>query len=101
MRARGRSGRRSTASSTGRRARRISTTGSAPRRGPYPGAFTWLGDDKVVIWRAVPVEVERSAPAGTIVEQRPEGPVVACGDGALLLEEVEAPGVLEIGAVLG
>jgi methionyl-tRNA formyltransferase len=68
---------------------------------PYPGAFTWLGNDKVVIWRAIPVETEASAPAGTIVEQRPEGPVVACGDGALLLEEVEAPGALEVGLVLG
>ncbi len=29
---------------------------------PYPGAFTWLDNDKVVIWRATPVEAERSAP---------------------------------------
>ena len=63
-------------------------------------AFTWLGDEKVVIWRAVPVEAERSAPAGTIVERRPEGPVVACGDGALLLVEVAAPAALARGAVL-
>ena len=41
------------------------------------------------------------APAGTIVERRPEGLVVACGDGALLLEEVETSGELEVGAVLG
>jgi methionyl-tRNA formyltransferase len=69
---------------------------------PYPGAFTWLGDDRVVIWRAVPVAAERSAPAGTVVEQRPEGPVVACGDGALLLEEIETGTArLEIGTVLG
>ena len=26
---------------------------------------------------------------GTIVAERPEGPVVACGEGALLLEEIE------------
>ena len=29
---------------------------------PYPGAFTWLGDDKVVIWRAVPVEARAIGP---------------------------------------
>jgi methionyl-tRNA formyltransferase len=69
---------------------------------PYPGAFTYLGGEKVVIWKARPVELVASAPAGTIVATRPEGPVVACGDGALLLEDVE-PRVAEltIGAVLG
>jgi len=69
---------------------------------PYPGAFTYLGDEKVVIWKARPVELDASAPAGTIVATRPEGPVVACGDGALLLEDVE-PRVAEltVGAVLG
>jgi hypothetical protein len=35
------------------------------------------------------------------VERRPDGLVVACGDGALLLEEVETRGELEVGAVLG
>ena len=50
---------------------------------PYPGAFTFLGDEKVVVWRARPVELEAPAPAGTIVAARPEGPVVACGEGGL------------------
>jgi len=68
---------------------------------PYPGAFTFLGDAKVVVWRARPVEVEASAPAGTIVAARPEGPVVACGEGGLLLEEVEAVSELTVGARLG
>jgi len=69
---------------------------------PYPGAFTFLGEEKVVVWRARPVEVEASAPAGTIVAARPEGPVVACGEGGLLLEEVEAgASELAVGARLG
>jgi methionyl-tRNA formyltransferase len=69
---------------------------------PYPGAFTFLGDEKVVVWRARPLELEQAAPAGTIVAERPEGPVVACGEGALLLEEVElASGSLAVGARLG
>jgi methionyl-tRNA formyltransferase len=66
---------------------------------PYPGAFTFLGDEKVVVWRARPVD--GSGPAGTVLEARADGPVVACGEGALLLEEVEAPAPLEVGAVLG
>ena len=69
---------------------------------PYPGAFTFLGDEKVVVWRARPVDVEAAAPAGTIVATEPEGPVVACGEGALLLEEVETRvDELAVGARLG
>jgi methionyl-tRNA formyltransferase len=69
---------------------------------PYPGAFTFLGGEKVVVWRARPVEHGEGAPAGTIVAERDEGPVVACGEGALLLEEVETgTGRLEVGARLG
>jgi len=68
---------------------------------PYPGAFTWLGDEKVIVWRARPVALDAPAPAGTIVSVSAEGPVVACGDGGLLLEEVEATVRLEAGARLG
>jgi methionyl-tRNA formyltransferase len=69
---------------------------------PYPGAFTFLGDEKVVVWRARPLELDADAPAGTILEERPEGPVVACGEGALLLEEIESPsGPLAVGERLG
>jgi methionyl-tRNA formyltransferase len=65
---------------------------------PYPGAFTFLGDEKVVVWRARPVEWRGDAPAGTVVDA---GPVVACGEGALLLEEVETSAALEVGTQLG
>jgi methionyl-tRNA formyltransferase len=69
---------------------------------PYPGAFTYLGQDKVVVWRARPVELSEPAPAGTIVAERPDGPVVACGEGGLVLEEVEtSAGPLVVGARLG
>jgi len=65
---------------------------------PYPGAFTYLGEDKVVVWSARPVAFAGEAAAGTVVA---DGPVVACGEGALLLEEVEAARELPVGAVLG
>ena len=69
---------------------------------PYPGAFTFLGDEKVVVWRARPVDLDAAAPAGTIVATKPEGPIVACGEGALLLEEVETRAdELAVGARLG
>ena len=68
---------------------------------PYPGAFTFLGESKVIVWSARPVEIDGAAPSGTVVEERREGPVVACGEGALLLEEVETTAPLRLGARLG
>jgi methionyl-tRNA formyltransferase len=69
---------------------------------PYPGAFTYLGDEKVIVWGARPVELADPAPAGTIVELGPEGPVVACGEGGLVLEEIQTDAAdLAVGARLG
>ena len=68
---------------------------------PYPGAFTFLGDEKVIVWGARPVDLAEAAPAGTIVAVGPEGPVVACGEGGLVLEEVQTNGELAVGARLG
>ena len=68
---------------------------------PYPGAFTYLGDEKVVVWRARPVQLDATAAAGTVVATGPEGPVVACGEGGLLLEDLETAGELAVGARLG
>lgn len=69
---------------------------------PYPGAFTFLGDEKVIVWSARPVELAHAAAAGTVVEVGSAGPVVACGEGALVLEEIQTgAGELEVGARLG
>ena len=60
---------------------------------PYPGAFTFLGDEKVVLWRARPpwssTRQRRSARSWPSDDG---GVVVRCGDGALLVEEVEMDG---------
>ena len=68
---------------------------------PYPGAFTFLGDEKVIVWGARPVDLAGPAAAGTIVALREERPVVACGEGGLLLEEVETSADLAVGVRLG
>ncbi|HKD32640.1 MAG TPA: methionyl-tRNA formyltransferase [Gaiellaceae bacterium] len=67
---------------------------------PYPGAFTYLGEEKLVVWRARPVELDAEAPAGTVVAVD-DGPVVACGEGGLVLEEVEGVDDVPVGARLG
>jgi methionyl-tRNA formyltransferase len=68
---------------------------------PYPGAFTFVGDEKVIVWGARPVDLAGAAAAGTIVALQEERPVVACGEGGLLLEEVETSAELAVGVRLG
>jgi methionyl-tRNA formyltransferase len=68
---------------------------------PYPGAFTYLGEDKLVVWRARPVELPEEAPAGTVVALEGKQAVVACGEGGLVLEEVEGASEVPVGARLG
>ncbi|CAM3792612.1 bifunctional UDP-4-amino-4-deoxy-L-arabinose formyltransferase/UDP-glucuronic acid oxidase ArnA [Xenorhabdus thuongxuanensis] len=48
---------------------------------PYPGAFTFLGERKITIWRSRPLNQFHGKHPGTIISVDPF--VVACGDGAL------------------
>jgi len=60
---------------------------------PYPGAFAWLNDRKVVIWRAVPLPDQAGAQPGTVLTAREGfGVDVATGDGVLRLLEFEGCG---------
>jgi methionyl-tRNA formyltransferase len=68
---------------------------------PYPGAFTFAGEEKLVVWRAKGLEEPGPEPAGTVVGHRTDGVVVRCGAGALLVQEAELGGELLSGAALG
>ncbi len=63
---------------------------------PFSGAFTYLDGERVAVWRA---RAEASphpiqGVPGQVVELREAGDVgVLCGDGLLVLEEVESSGV--------
>lgn len=63
---------------------------------PYPGAFSYLGARRVVIWRARPAAIDQAflAVPGQVMEiDRSRGLVrVACGQGAVELEETEVDG---------
>lgn len=48
---------------------------------PYPGAFTYLGQRKIIIWRARPVNMAHQKQPGTVLSTTPL--VIACGEGAL------------------
>jgi methionyl-tRNA formyltransferase len=58
---------------------------------PYPGAFSYLGDRRVVVWRArVAPDTSFLAVPGHVLGPDPSGTRlrVACGTGAVDLEEV-------------
>lgn len=61
---------------------------------PYPGAFAFLDGKKVFIWKGETAEETGQKP-GTILKLRPL--TVACGKGALILEDVETEVKIEMG----
>jgi methionyl-tRNA formyltransferase len=56
---------------------------------PWPGAYTSLGGYTLRIWKARTVGAMESLPPGTLAHRPKEGAVVTCGQGCLLLEEVQ------------
>jgi methionyl-tRNA formyltransferase len=69
---------------------------------PYPGAFSFLGDAKVTIWQARPLGTGEGPSAGTVVAAADDGVEVRCGDGSILLEEVDLEEVGNLhGAAIG
>jgi UDP-4-amino-4-deoxy-L-arabinose formyltransferase/UDP-glucuronic acid dehydrogenase (UDP-4-keto-hexauronic acid decarboxylating) len=51
---------------------------------PYPGAFTFAGNRKILIWQATILDVQSKSPAGTILTANPL--VIACGEQALQID---------------
>lgn len=59
---------------------------------PFPGGVATLDGTAIKIWGAVPAEARAAAEPGTILDVSPEGVVVACGEGALRLVQLQKPG---------
>ena len=59
---------------------------------PFPGGVATLDGTALKVWAAEPVETRGNAEPGTIVDVSPEGVVVACGEGALRLTQLQKPG---------
>src|SRR2546429_3260936 len=58
---------------------------------PYPGAFTYLGEDKIVVWRARARPPAEPLPPGTVVSRRGVGPLLGCGGRAVLPADGQTP----------
>ncbi|HGE8412369.1 TPA: bifunctional UDP-4-amino-4-deoxy-L-arabinose formyltransferase/UDP-glucuronic acid oxidase ArnA [Serratia marcescens] len=48
---------------------------------PYPGAFSYLGQRKLIVWRSRVLETQHDKQPGTVLSTSPL--VIACGEGAL------------------
>ncbi len=59
---------------------------------PWPGAFTWFGDTKLVLRRVTPIDAAGAAPAGTVIRLAPGHLQVACGEGAVEVTSMEVDG---------
>ena len=57
---------------------------------PFPGAYCFHGDTRIKVWRASAVDGQ--AEAGTVLQCDQDAVVVACGEGALRLDELQLPG---------
>ena len=66
-------------------------------RKPFPGAFTYLGDQKLTIWGAREPDDRRVfegiVPGRVVGIQKGVGVEVLAGDGPILLTEVEGLGI--------
>lgn len=59
---------------------------------PFPGGATQLGDEVIKLWTAVPQAYTGSAQPGTVLAADAEGVLVACGEGALCLTQLQRAG---------
>jgi methionyl-tRNA formyltransferase len=60
---------------------------------PFPGGVGTLEDGtSIKLWAAVPIDEQANGAPGTITDVSPEGVVVACGEGALRLTQLQKPG---------
>ena len=59
---------------------------------PFPGATFQAGGETVKLWRAQVERLDAAAAPGTVIAVDAQQLVVACGDGALALLDVQRPG---------
>jgi methionyl-tRNA formyltransferase len=59
---------------------------------PWPVAYTYLNNENLRIWQAIPIIQNHAQPAGKILQQTEEGIDVACGKNSLRLLRLQFPG---------
>jgi methionyl-tRNA formyltransferase len=59
---------------------------------PWPGATTIRGQEPLRLWRAKVSDETEETPPGTVLRVEPEGIVVGCRVGSVLVTELQVPG---------
>jgi methionyl-tRNA formyltransferase len=57
---------------------------------PFPGAHTQVGGEAIKLWRAR--RAAGSGAPGTLIALQADGPEIACGQGSLVVTELQRPG---------
>jgi len=56
---------------------------------PWPGAYTFLGNNRLKIFKSRPITAEITEPPGTVLQGFPDELRIATAKGALLIEEIQ------------
>jgi len=56
---------------------------------PWPGAFTFLGDNRLKIFKSHPIENQTNEPPGTVLKGFPDELRIATARGVLVVEEIQ------------
>ena len=65
---------------------------------PFPGGSTQLGEETIKLWAAVPEPFDGSAQPGQVLAADAQGVLVACGEGALRLTQLQRAGGKKLAA---
>ncbi|PTV93029.1 methionyl-tRNA formyltransferase [Halanaerobium saccharolyticum] len=67
---------------------------------PYPGAFTYLDESKILIWKAQVIKAEnKSHKTGKVIEFRDNSFLVQCGSNQLLITDFKSETKLKTGDI--
>lgn len=62
-------------------------------RRPGPGNITYMGDRRLIVWKAAACDVpDYRGPVGQVIGRTPSGVLVKAGDSAILVEEIQFDG---------
>jgi len=57
---------------------------------PWPGAYTFLGDKRLKIFKSSPIAMKFTEPPGTVLKGFPDELRVATAEGVLSVEEIQS-----------
>lgn len=59
---------------------------------PFPVAYTFINGERIKVWHARALDVAHDAAPGTLLQSNESSLLVACGKGALAIDELQFPG---------